>query len=198
MGNATDETRVARRETIIQAASDLFATHDFAKVQMDQVAEKARVAKGTVYNYFESKDQLYLSIMKIRLNNLLLLLEEAFDKREDAQKNLRSFLSHFYGFMLKHPSFYLIWKKEQWRLNSDSKEEIHIIKDKIQGLLEKVLKVGIRKGTFKKGHAPSVAGFILGILDAAIYRGLADGITAQDCRREREAVHRFILRGIKL
>lgn len=54
--------RVRRRANIIAAASALFARASYNLVQMDDIARRAEVGKPTLYRYFPSKEELYLSV----------------------------------------------------------------------------------------------------------------------------------------
>jgi TetR/AcrR family transcriptional repressor of mexJK operon len=49
----------AKRTAVIDAARQLFATHTFESVTMDQVASAAGVAKMTVYGHFHDKESLF-------------------------------------------------------------------------------------------------------------------------------------------
>ncbi len=51
-----------RRSQIIAAATAVFNEHGFAGSTIDQVATAAKVAKGSVYNYFESKQDLFIEV----------------------------------------------------------------------------------------------------------------------------------------
>ena len=51
-----------KRERILEAAADLFSRKSYHEVMMEDVAKMISVAKGTVYNYFSSKEELYFSI----------------------------------------------------------------------------------------------------------------------------------------
>jgi AcrR family transcriptional regulator len=53
----------ARREQIIQAAAQLFASKGFHRTTTRDIAEAAEVSEGTLYNYFENKDDLLIGIM---------------------------------------------------------------------------------------------------------------------------------------
>ena len=60
---------------IIESASILFSRKSYHEVMMEEVARSASMAKGTIYNYFSSKEELYFSIMKGRMENLNLSLK---------------------------------------------------------------------------------------------------------------------------
>jgi AcrR family transcriptional regulator len=49
-----------RRKRILDAADELFARQGYTEVQMDEVAQRAKVAKPTIYRYFASKEELFL------------------------------------------------------------------------------------------------------------------------------------------
>ncbi len=53
-----------KREKILQTAAILFADQGFARTDMAQIAKRAGVAKGSLYNYFESKEDLYLYVCR--------------------------------------------------------------------------------------------------------------------------------------
>ena len=52
----------ARRNLILEAARELFATKDFRQVTVREIARQAGVSVGTIYNYYENLDQLFLDI----------------------------------------------------------------------------------------------------------------------------------------
>jgi AcrR family transcriptional regulator len=55
---ATRSAKEARRETLLNAAFDLFREQGLARVTVDDIARSASVAKGTFYLYFKSKEEL--------------------------------------------------------------------------------------------------------------------------------------------
>jgi TetR/AcrR family transcriptional regulator, fatty acid metabolism regulator protein len=57
-----DPPPLAKREALLRAATDVFATRGFFNAQVADVARAAGVAAGTVYLYFRSKDDLLVSI----------------------------------------------------------------------------------------------------------------------------------------
>ncbi|MCW9033481.1 MAG: TetR/AcrR family transcriptional regulator [Alphaproteobacteria bacterium] len=56
------EQKEARREEILQAAFALYTESSFEDVSIAAVARKAGVAKGTIYLYFQTKEEIYLAI----------------------------------------------------------------------------------------------------------------------------------------
>jgi len=53
-----------RRQRIIDAATELMIEADYDKIQVKDVADRADVALGTLYRYFNSKDHLFASALQ--------------------------------------------------------------------------------------------------------------------------------------
>lgn len=66
-----------RRSDIVRAALRLFAAKGFAATRLDDVAEAAGIAKGTIYLYFETKEELFRDVVRQELLPLLDRFEEA-------------------------------------------------------------------------------------------------------------------------
>ena len=64
---ASEKRRVSqdeRRAAILDAALDVFAENGFAAARLDDVAQKAGVAKGTLYLYFPDKEALFEDLLR--------------------------------------------------------------------------------------------------------------------------------------
>ena len=66
----------ARPQELLAAALDLFVERGFAATRLGDVAARAGVSKGTLYLYFENKEELFKAVVR---ENMLPLLDEADD-----------------------------------------------------------------------------------------------------------------------
>jgi len=64
----------ARPGEILDAALDLFVEKGFAATRLEDVAQRAGVSKGTVYLYFDSKDDLFKAVIR---SGMVRAIEEA-------------------------------------------------------------------------------------------------------------------------
>jgi TetR/AcrR family transcriptional regulator, fatty acid metabolism regulator protein len=71
-----------KRTAILRAAVETFASEGFAEAKVSTIAKKAGVATGSVYNYFENKDDLLHIVFKNLWANILARLTEISDSRE--------------------------------------------------------------------------------------------------------------------
>lgn len=53
-----------RRQEILAAASEMFEQHDYDKITMRDIMTRLNIAKGTIYHYFTSKEQLLESVVE--------------------------------------------------------------------------------------------------------------------------------------
>jgi AcrR family transcriptional regulator len=156
----------AKRRRVLSAASELFASSDYHEVRMEEIARRSGVGKGTLYNLFDSKENLYFSIIRTRLEQLLEILDRAYDRREDTLRNLRSLILHLHKFMSKHPHFYLIWKREESSLARGGRGDIGDLYGRLNLLLRKVLQRGAAEGVVRPGmDGELVAHLLLGMID---------------------------------
>jgi AcrR family transcriptional regulator len=67
----------ARREAILDAALDEFSARGFAAARLDDVAQRAGVAKGTIYLYFADKETLFQELILSKMSPIVGTLEGA-------------------------------------------------------------------------------------------------------------------------
>jgi AcrR family transcriptional regulator len=82
------EGRVARRQrrnrdALITAARDIMTEKGVEAATMLEIAERADVGAGTVYNYFKSKDELAIAVLETLMHDLALRIEEVTNTFED-------------------------------------------------------------------------------------------------------------------
>ncbi len=77
-----------KRERILDAAVRVFAQSGFHDTRVADVAKAAGVADGTIYLYFESKDELLRSLFEDRVGRLLAFVKEGLGKHERASDKL--------------------------------------------------------------------------------------------------------------
>lgn len=59
-----EETTRLRRQQILDAAIEVFSRKGFAMATTAEIAREAEIAEGTIYNYFPSKRELFIAVIK--------------------------------------------------------------------------------------------------------------------------------------
>lgn len=94
-----------RREDLIDAAEAVFSTGSFESATVDTIAQRCGVAKGTVYRYFKTKQDLYLAVAARGMQTLLEMLREAPDA-PDGRRQLEAYLRVYAAFSRKERPYF--------------------------------------------------------------------------------------------
>jgi AcrR family transcriptional regulator len=94
----------ARPGELVAAALECFAERGFAATKLDDIAAKAGVAKGTVYLYFPSKEELFKAVVRESLLPNIARAETLLDDSDvPAAEQLRGLLEFMTGRMASSP-----------------------------------------------------------------------------------------------
>jgi len=72
-----ERERLSRSRDIVEAARSIFAARGFAESTLEEIAERAEFGKGTIYSYFQSKEELFEAVMSDTLQQVLELTKNA-------------------------------------------------------------------------------------------------------------------------
>src|SRR5262245_5589537 len=101
----TNHRRAARREAIIQAAAKLFAELGYDSCEMDRVAAKLRIAKGTLYLYFDSKEKLFCECVDDSMRRMQAAVREAAAAQADSLDKIAAAIRAYLEFFDEHPHY---------------------------------------------------------------------------------------------
>ena len=74
-----EDIRESRRKQIMDVALELFADKGYDHTSISQIATKAKISKGLMYNYFKSKDDLLLNLFEDGMGAMF----DLFDQNKD-------------------------------------------------------------------------------------------------------------------
>jgi AcrR family transcriptional regulator len=147
--------REATAGAIIDAAEEIFSDKGLATAHMNEIATKAGVAVGTLYNHFEDRDTLLAALIETRRAELLEVMDEflAQPPSGDFRTDLTALVHLMGGFFERHRRFHVIMHRLEWGLHQGNfpataacapqmKREMHARIDKLikRGLKQKVLR----------------------------------------------------------
>jgi len=100
---AFDKIPEEKRKRILDAATDEFANYGFENTSIQQIAKRAEISVGSVYKYFENKDELFAMVVKENLTLLEELLLHHSSSNEDVIVKAEKVLKELLKFSKKHP-----------------------------------------------------------------------------------------------
>lgn len=96
-----------RRESIIDAAETVFFSKGLENATMDDVAGAAELSKGTLYLYFNSKEQIYLAIIMRGFAILDQLFKEASQNAINGLDKVRAIGRAYLRFYDEYPNYFM-------------------------------------------------------------------------------------------
>jgi len=94
------------RETIMDAARDLFIKKGYQHVSMRQIAKKLNYSHGAIYYHFKNKAELFYALVEKHFHMLDETLDRIMAQPLDSQEKLKQVLLGFIEFGLTHQSYY--------------------------------------------------------------------------------------------
>ncbi len=157
---------------IINAAMNEFSKHGFAKTSIQNIAHAADVGKGTVYEYFKSKDELFNRCFEKYIQILFSKVQlKINDSQSPVQKLRKIFLSVFEEFE-KHKDFFVIYleymiMQTTWLKNEKTTEVLSNLYKNAAEMIVNIFTSGEKNIKFKSGiEIKNLAKIITGFIDA--------------------------------
>ncbi len=95
--------RAARELEIIEAAEEIFGERGYAAASMDDIAARAGVSKPLVYQYYGSKDGLFVACLSRLRAQLVESVAEVVLQAPDAERAMYDGLAQWFRFLDEHP-----------------------------------------------------------------------------------------------
>ncbi|MFH1059606.1 MAG: TetR/AcrR family transcriptional regulator [Pseudomonadota bacterium] len=87
-----ERDRHRQRQEMLAAALQLFSEKGYHNVAMNEIAERAEFAIGTIYKFFKSKEELYTSLIAEQGERFHLTLRQALEEGDDVIEKLRNYV----------------------------------------------------------------------------------------------------------
>lgn len=177
-----------KRESILKAASELFAGKSYHEVMMDDVARIAGIAKGTLYIYFASKEELYYSVLCSYMDKLVNILNNGASGTAGAVASLKNYIILFFDFLVSNKEFHLIFKKEALTNKNEKCSEAVKHSLALKNILLPILKKGEEEGLFEIADFNFTSEIIIG----SIYAAAWPSIPGAESNRSNESYMLFL------
>lgn len=140
----------AKRSEILNAAERLFRNRRFDEVTMDEVASDAKVGKGTIYLYFQDKQDLFFQLALSGFSEIELTWQDILERSIPAGEKLIE-MGERMGEMLesRESLFRLIHSQELMGRQPELKKVFHDQVMRLQKIVKSVLLSGIQEGLFR-------------------------------------------------
>ena len=165
----TTARRQATRRKLYAAAVTLIAEQGFSATTVEEIAERAGVAKGTVYYNFASKNDLFEELLRDGVGRLRDALRQAADaataRGGGGLDALDAMIHAGLGFIVRHPSFTQLYVAELWRTNRAWQDTLMLVRRQAVAVVEEVLASAVKTGELgEETDVPLTASALFGMV----------------------------------
>ncbi len=148
--DSSNTRREATRRKLFEAAVTLIAEQGFSSTTVDEIAERAGVAKGTVYYNFASKNVLFEELLRHGVEMLAASLQNAADEvaerggsRVDA---LDAMIHAGLYFISQYPALTQLYVAELWRTNRTWNSTLMMVRERAVSVVADVIRDAVAGG----------------------------------------------------
>jgi TetR/AcrR family fatty acid metabolism transcriptional regulator len=186
-----------KRQMIIHAAIEVFSRNGFQDATIAEIAQKANVAEGTIYQYFKNKEDLFFSIPIDKTKEFYSELELHLQGIHGAENKIRKFVWYYFYHLQENPEYaralMLEMRVNRNFANAKAFEAYRPLTHKILEIIEE----GQEEGSFRKNVSKyMIRHLILGLLEHIVTRWLLKGEKGDMLELYDEAVE-LLIQGIR-
>jgi TetR/AcrR family fatty acid metabolism transcriptional regulator len=183
---------------ILKAAEKVFFSQGFFPARMEDIAEKAGVAKGTLYLYFKDKTSIYIHLMNHRLEEVVTVLKTIQKKKMSATEKLGKIFKSWADYYAQAKGMTSFVSIENINLTQELMKEMETqIKPKMIKMVDtvtEIIKQGIAEHEFTKVN-PKIAAIYFMSTVRAFFVGHFYHVNSTDSEK---VIKTLFLNGIKL
>jgi TetR/AcrR family fatty acid metabolism transcriptional regulator len=189
--------KIIRKESIIQAAIEVFSKKDFQTASISEIAQRAGVADGTIYQYFKSKEDLFFSIPIEKTKEFRGQLDLHLEGISGAFNKIRKFVWYFLYFFKINPEYGRILLLEM-RVSKSfvGTETYDFLKQSVNQVMNIIVE-GQNEGVIRQDTDIYILRhLVLGVLEHMVSRWLLKG-EKYDLLEHHQEVSQIIIDGLK-
>lgn len=152
--------KLRHRGEILEAALLLFSSKGFHTVSMQDIASESEFGVGTLYNFFESKEQLFAELMKAGIEKIGQLMIPILESNQEEKKKLSEFIRVHVDIIESNIEFIKLYISQYGTTtaaNPRFKDISTDLKTTVAAKLESVIRAGMQKQIFRHVHPEIVA-----------------------------------------
>lgn len=189
-----------RRLDILNAAERLFSENGFFKTSMVEIAESAEFAIGTVYQFFKSKEEIYISLIENKMEDYAALMETRLAEVTSSPEKLQAVIRTKLEYFEQNRNFFRIYVSEwagfEWTVKSALGEGCWKRYQEQLDLVEDILESGIQKGEFRKVNPKEAAFALHGMLNSTIYLWILQPTPSESLVSKSSSLFTLYLHGV--
>ena len=150
-----------RRRNILDNAADLFAERGYARTSISELAQACNASKSWLYHYYPSKEAILFDIMRLHVNELLVMAKDALAMKVSARLKFSALARNFMEIYVNAGSKHVILLNDRGCLPDHMRTEIMDLQDQVVNCVVKlVLELNPSLDVSKDYHKPVTMAFL--------------------------------------
>lgn len=139
------------KQKILDAAEQVFSRKGYYQTSMQDIATEAKVAKGTLYYHFKSKDELFIMLMEQGTTFITDELQKSFIKEISLKEQINDFIEKAMHICLKYNSFsHILFNEMSNGMSPEVLQRVSELEKEYTNIFEEILKVGYEAGCVRE------------------------------------------------
>jgi AcrR family transcriptional regulator len=172
--NPKEERRLLHQELsrtqLLDAAEEIFGRKGFHETTLKEIADRADFSVGSVYSFFQSKDDLYISVWLRRGEEFLPGLESAIAHATDGIDGIARIVDYEVNFLRARPSFSNLYLRSTGSLvpmsNEVTSEKVFENADRALRIQAEVIAQGQKEGVVRSGDPAALSRLLSAMVQA--------------------------------
>jgi len=162
-----EREKLQRRQDILEAAKKVFADDGFDNANLDDIAARCELSKGSIYYYFASKEELFKNVLEDGFQEFLIRLDEALlakTSRESIEQITEYIVKYFTE---DYDRFRVVFRERMKALSGSESVYTKYFDEKskeIERKLSEVFQRGIDAGEIKNYDPHTLVHMLLGLI----------------------------------
>ena len=157
-----------RKKELLKIAYDMFLTQGYENTSVDEIIEKAQIAKGTYYYHFQSKEQMLEEVIDMMIDSETKIAKQIITMDISVPQKIVMMLTSMKPTEAEQPIKNALFQPENVLMHHKVRQKLINI---LTPILSEVIKEGVDEGIFECDNIPERVKMLLIISDGTFNEG---------------------------
>ncbi len=163
----SQETRMA----IVECAAEIFSQREFHEVLTDDIAQRLGIGKGTIYRYFNSKEELYLAAVGEGLNGLHAAITAVLQQPGPVEITIEAVVRTMINYFWRRRDFFVLVHRLEPKLKAQERADWQSRRNEVVTMVRRVLEHAATRGEISPLNTRLAVEVLFGMIRAiCLYR----------------------------
>jgi len=158
-----------RKQQILAVATDVFAECGFRNTDVEEIAKRLGIGKGTIYRQFPTKQELFYGCVDEAMRSLHVFLAERTKHTNDPIERIKEGIRTTLQFFDEHPQLIELLMQERSEFRDRQRPTYHVHKEKTIEAWQHLLSLAMQEGRIRAMPVERITGLISNLLYGTVF-----------------------------